>query len=151
MRDCGEIEGELACCGLGASTVPTAAWMEGVPAELRVTAALPAETARARWACGLATGVATAGEGEAGFAAAFTAAGSGAPPTGAETVTGPTVVDGLSTPLSANADGAKASAVTTPTAVRRTSCLRSRGDPFPINASPWIVSFCVGGFSSLRI
>src|SRR5437588_1481654 len=85
MRDCGEIEGELPRCGLGATPVPTAAWMEGVPAELRVTEAPPAETARGRWTCGLATGVATAGAGEAGFAAAFTAAGSGAPPTGAET------------------------------------------------------------------
>ncbi len=141
MRDCGEIKGDLERCGWGASPVPTVAWMEGVPAELTVTVAPPAETARFGWAGGLATGVASAGEGEAGLTEALTATGSDTPPTEVETVTGPTVADGASTPSSANAEGAKARAANTPTAVRRTSCLRSRGDPIPTNASPWVCLF----------
>ena len=137
MRDCGEVKGDLERCGWGAAPVPTAAWMEGVPAEPTVTVAPPAETARSGWAGGLATGVANAGDGDA---AAWTA-GSDAPPTEVETVTGPTVVDEPSTPSSANAEGAKTRATNTPTAVRRTSCLRSQGDPIPTNASPWVCLF----------
>jgi hypothetical protein len=131
---------------IDAAEALTVAWRAAPPSELTVIAAARFGAAEAVFTGGVATGVTRGSAGVATLVETSTDAGA----TDAVTVAGPTVAE---TPMmlpSANADGVSASAASAPTAVRHTSCLRSRGDPFPMRFSFGFVSFSGTRVSSFR-